>query len=658
MFPVALLLLQVGVGGAQRHDLGTEASATVERVAGAILQFLADWKEVWYASEAQRHPISGSRDTRYAEAQRSLYMRCPPTTLSGVPPLVSEIFSVAPQVSVCPTWVFDDTGAPGNERKRIDDAIAPSFAAEIATRRRALIAEIQNAVHALPRDSAVIGQLVRFQVEAGDLDRALQTARNCLARAPWCAMLAGYVYARSGSVAQADSAFRDALGGLDPVARCVLSDLSLLLDRAAQEYYRRRSCEERERLNEVIWWIARPLLSEEGNARRVEHYLRLATLAFRDPWSADERWDFRTRAGGDAKKEMITRYGWPSRVYWGGWLEDLIVHRRSSYGLLNTAWTGSPRTTFEYDWGRLHLFPTRDRLTDPLSASVKDLSVEQPNQRALDDRDWWPREHFQPSVPIVQIPDGQFALLRRDTTTLVAFASEFPQDVVIPMSRLGTVGLFVSSFPDVVTRIGGVEAASNDAIRVSGEMSGDSGFVGVEFPGASGNPAGRWRSTIRNAPTLANLANGELAVSEPIILTPRDDGAFPASTDDALATMAPTTTFSRRGTLTVYWESYGARTADSLEIAVWMERITPHGILERIAVALGTRPDVNTPVVTTWLEPRAGPGAVVMAGMSTTVGRTITLDVSGLVEGAYSLSVSIARPGQPAVRGHRVITLR
>jgi hypothetical protein len=122
--------------------------------------------------------------------------------------------------------------------------------------------------------------------------------------------------------------------------------------------------------------------------------------------------------------------------------------------------------------------------------------------------------------------------------------------------------------------------------------------------------------------------------------------------------MATTDVVDRGGKLGVYWETYGFRAADSVEIAVWIERSTGQSIVRRFGVALGVATDLNTPVSISWQEPQPGYRSHVSSdGGVMIIGRSVIVDVSQVAPGEYSLEIAVRKRGGEAVRGRTVFTV-
>jgi hypothetical protein len=273
---------------------------------------------------------------------------------------------------------------------------------------------------------------------------------------------------------------------------------------------------------------------------------------------------------------------------------------------------------------------------------------------------WWPREHFDPSVPLVQLPEGQTVTLRRQNDALVAVAFELP-DGQLQRERGARVApkLLHSSGPDTIAVLADTLAAIGDVLTLRARVPDAPAMIGVEFLGDSARrlPAARARFGIRPAPLGTTLVAGARAISDPVLLRVPASGNLPTRTADVLGQMAGSPQANRANGLGLYWELYGFAPTDTVEFAVWIERYTPEGIARRFGVALGITTDRNTPVASSWTSEAGLGGTVVEAGPVPVIGRTLVLDLSGVPEGEYWIDVVARKVGSDAVRSRRAFTV-
>src|SRR5438105_5287206 len=109
------------------------------------------------------------------------------------------------------------------------DYVVPDEGKDIARARAQLLRDLEKASEALPGDDWIIGQRIRYLVEAHDTS-AIAVARGCRATKWWCDALLGLSLHVSGDFAAADSAYAVALDEMPTPMRCHWNNLSPLLD--------------------------------------------------------------------------------------------------------------------------------------------------------------------------------------------------------------------------------------------------------------------------------------------------------------------------------------------------------------------------------------------------------------------------------------------
>lgn len=275
----------------------------------------------------------------------------------------------------------------------------PPEGGAIVGERQALLVDLAAAAARLPGDPWILGQQVRYLIEAERLDEAQHLAGRCADASGWCTALVGLVLHRSGATRSADTTFSRALAQLEPAERCRWLDIQLLLDGSAARAWRRLTCLEQVEVAEQWLERGRPLLAVEGNSVRTEFLARQVMVRIVDGTLTP----YGTRLD-DAHRELVIRYGWPlgwsQRPDWrGGPLGSVVGHDPSPA------------------WG----------LTPPdLTGGAFDIN---------DDR---PKARFQPPgvAALFAIEDVQLARFPRPGGTLLAAAWQLP-----PANPLNTVGV-------------------------------------------------------------------------------------------------------------------------------------------------------------------------------------------------------------------------
>jgi hypothetical protein len=308
---------------------------------------------------------------------------------------------------------------------------------------------------------------------------------------------------------------------MDHETRCARTDYSVLLDSVAKPRYARAGCAGRDSANAVLWWLAAPMLSDSINERWVAQMTRDVLVALRSAIGRDERYSWTQARERAVRGELLSRYGPPSYAFWGGPETDKQMAQGTSRE------PSPPYTTYEYEPGRVSMVPAAAALLDPFRAPASAWNLNPPpgGTQATLRGIWWPHEHFALPFPIVQLPEGQTVLLRRDAGALLAFATDLdPAHVGLPAGTpIENAVLLVSHKPGAVERVARAQAVSGGTLIVRGLVPSRPALVGVEYPAISnaGPPAGRTRFGITPPPALTQMRVGDIAISEPINLRAR-----------------------------------------------------------------------------------------------------------------------------------------
>jgi len=648
------------------------AAAQVMAREAAIEKFYAQWDSTWRVSERDRSPrpdpganaafaqqFPGGRHRR--PAAFCTPMRVPTPTVREF--RGSQILSQRNWFALCPGWhqgglAYD---AGGDERLWIDAAISPARRPAIIAARDSLLTILEAAWRAAPADSVLVGDVVRFAVDQRAWPRAFAAVEQCQASRSWCEALRGYALVRNAREREAGEAFRRAFDSANDAQRCRWEDYSLLFEPPERAAYSALDCAARRQQTTWLWALSAPLWSDGQNPRWVEHMRRHVEIALRQSFHRDERWTWVDSLGADARIEMVLRYGWPSFVYWPG---DLID--RDKIGLMRE-YRGigvAPNTTNEYSAGRQHLIPSWSAVQNPFAIQSADWSISAPpgwdSPSPLDSL-WWPVEHFLSPVAVVSMVSGQTALLRRQSHVHLATATALdPARLKRRASEtIDTVRLFAAHTPDSIMSRSHARGIVGSEVILRSDIDARPAVLSIEFTGPGpARPAGRARFGIKPPPALNTLASTDRAVSDPVLLRiPGGNAPLVATPDSALPWMLGTTTIPPVGQVGVYWETYGFAPDDTIQHAVWIQRVTPQGTLRRLGISLNVATDRNTPVAVSWTETRLGGNAEDLGGPVRIIGRKLTVDVSSLSPGEYILEVAATSGGREAVRGQRTFTV-
>jgi hypothetical protein len=169
------------------EDTGQLVRSAIE----AERQFLALWRREWMESDTHER-LGGTRLGA---------IHC---HLDGQPYAPNLIRSARSARSWCPTWGLGERRRPGATSSdewrdgAVDSTLDARRRPRVAAARGRLLQLLDSTERRVPTSDFVVGQRVRFLLDAGDADGAAQVARGCRATPSWCAALVGYVHAVRG----------------------------------------------------------------------------------------------------------------------------------------------------------------------------------------------------------------------------------------------------------------------------------------------------------------------------------------------------------------------------------------------------------------------------------------------------------------------------
>lgn len=725
-----------------------DTSLVRRRARAAIETYEAAWLRSWVISTANRHPIVGTSMTRSMRAthqsgaivhtpyinrpgfvydtlvtkepvpeSRAEVSRCAQrTTIMPIgldrTTTVGEYVSANPVFgprlafrvaipshftgfAVCPTWYLGpDSVAPWEERNSLDAALDSRERTNARMSRAKALSILRELIAAEATDSVLWGQLARLAVDQGESARALEELQGCAANSSlrsWCELLRGYVWHASGDVYRAEQAFRAGVDAAANQSRCEWADMRPLIDASLVAQFQNASCATRDSLALVYWWLSDPAWADSRNERWTEQMARAVLLSLRTTYGRDERFDWRDTVGGDARREMVLRYGWPSFVYWRGLTSDTLLVSQlrlqpDRHGMASAP--NVPFTSYEYQGARVHMSPSASALLAPFDADASAWSLnapvggdrwpafrlpqtirdpknaESPQRNAenenytnrwrefvytkfVDSTLWWPQEHAAMTQRFVQLPYPQVAFLRRDTSIIVGIAQSLPALNEWTLgTRIPAVALVTSRGPHnkhvSLTTAGtiGSHVTLRDSIAAKPTM------IGVEFARVDSlRTLARTRFGVRPPPTLSELRANETAISDPIVLSaPRRTTISQLTADSALNSMAPTTTVVRSNGFAVYWETYGVRPEDSLTVVLRVIPSTAETVGQSFASRLFRRDDRSAPIRITWRENGSTvQQRYIIPGRVPIVGRSIGIQTSQLKPGDYWVELGVER---------------
>ncbi len=468
----------------------------------------------------------------------------------------------------------------------------------VAAARAAFLRALDSLGTITARDDWMVGQRVRYLVEANRSADGLRVAEACAATAWWCSALRGFARHALGAYEAADRAYSAAIAAMPAAQRCRWTDLRDLLPDGIRAAYRAVPCERRDSLNARLWWLADPRWASAGNDLRTEVYARLtmAELVQQARSAHDLSW-------GDDMAKLMLRYGWP------------------------TAWSRSPPSTTDaarisvvghepspsYDF-----MPDEHAWRDPLSAEAESWrpTAERPltryapaygqRYRDIDPQVvWFARGDSAAVVVAYDVSRERDTVFTRDTVQAAVVISRGPSDMAIAQTAAGRRGPFVvaTGWAPALASVEIVDSATRAFARA------------------------RWALK----PPVQGMVSDLLLFD--------GTGGLPPTFDAAVERALGSHTVARAAPFGVYWELYGALArAQAINYNVTVERIGA-GWLRRLAerARLLDRPQP----VRLGFNDHAGARREVTA-------RSLLIDVSHIPPGRYRLTLTVSAEGRVA----------
>jgi hypothetical protein len=491
----------------------------------------------------------------------------------------------------------------------IQDYDVPDEGKDIRRARAELLRDLEKANLEVPGDDWIIGQRIRYLVEAHDT-AAASVARSCRGTRWWCDSLLGLTLHVAGKFAEADSAFTASLEAMPTLTRCYWINLLPLLDDDIRGSYKKMTCAQREAADARIWWIADPLFMTPGNERRTEHYARVVHTALQK----DAVNTYGSSWGGDLA-ELLLRFGWAEK-----WTRE---PSQSLYPETRVNVTGHEREP------GFHFFLTQ-LPPDSLAEIVDSL---------FDIHQFPPREQYAPTYArAFEHLDAQVARFRRGDSTRIVAAYDVSSDTIFSRHTFDAALVAMGDEATTPSAARMARAPTRNVLAVSTPWK--TQLIGVELLANDSAGAARWRSGFAEVP----LDSGKISVSDLLFVdaTP----SLPSNLEEATARAHGGTTFSRGKQIGLFWELYGKTPADStLPISL---TITPvdAGFLKRAFRALRIAP-TPAPLNIRWQE--NGASGVLSP-------RSVLLDLSLVPAGKYSVKLEVQ--GYPLATTSRTIEVK
>jgi hypothetical protein len=528
-----------------------------------------------------------------------------------------------------------------------DEANFPPEPPETQRARGELIGQLAEANRQI-RDPWVVGQLVHYLVEAGNLRAAEQVARDCdLAEGWWCSALLGYVLHLGERFVEAEPHFRDAAAAVPDREAERWRTPRFVLSRNAMQEWSAASPAERERMWELFWRLSDPLFMVEGNDRLTEHYARLVVARIREEAAIPYEMEW-----GEDLEESLVRYG---RTM--GWSRARSLPQG---GVLGGGQVMDTRRVIghHHPRSRGYLFP-EEFLPAP-SEVPPESWITAPREA----RTWYAA----PYAPDFRALDTQVARFRRGDEMLVVGAYRpLPPQGIDAMAEARAEEAAYDPFDRRPRRddpfgggIGDEEVPDHgitDPVRtglflmpVEGgpplAVEGDEpeGVFTVQVPRDRYvaslevfDEANRraWRA--RQGVSQVELPRGLVGPSDILLL--REGAPIPETLEEAIPLARPGIRIKQGERFTIAWEVYGLGVDEEVQVSIGFTRGRP-GFLARVGAFLGLV-EADEPVEVSFTD--TGPDQV------QTVFRAVTLGFPDLDPGNYTLHIRLELAGREPV---------
>jgi hypothetical protein len=491
---------------------------------------------------------------------------------------------------------------------------APAAAESVPADPPAVVERRARLVHALaglardaPGEPWIVGQLVHYLVESGDLEGAIAAARSCLAERWWCLALEGYALHSGERWEPAAAAFAAALERMPGEERARWTDPAPLLRDGDRRRLRRMDPAERAAAERRLWWLADPLWSVPGNDRLGEHHARWTIARMQErarqvdatPW-------------GDDSREILLRYGW-----FTGWERAMQPFSPGQTG-------GVIGHTADLSWEFL----------TPLSMAVDPRALD-PGVWPLDPEAATATRYAPPYARRLLPLHTQHARFRRAGGDLLVVGYELPSDSLTGAPGLRAAAVLMAGPDGPRAGVAAIAGGSAGVLRL--RVPAGEPVLSVEVLEDSTRTLARWRGPVP--------APDERRISE-LLLLARED-ARPAGLDEAAAAARGSARVRAGERIAVFWEVYDPPAGDSLSLRIAL--VAPRGGWARRGLrALG----LAAPPRPVRLQVReSSPGGEVVA-------RSLAVALpADLRPGEHTLEVTVQGRGFGPATARRVLTV-
>jgi hypothetical protein len=288
---------------------------------------------------------------------------------------------------------------------------------------------------------------------------------------------------------------------------------------------------------------------------------------------------------------------------------------------------GTGLTLLIYPHPRLSFVPSAAVFLDHLNATAADWSLHKP--LAFEFMNFW-------HEPIREL-ESQVAWFRRGDSARVVAAADLAGDSLLTGAQLQRTLFLQRDYDRPLFRSAGW---GDGIVRFAQGARPESTLASIELV-APGGASGRTRFGTGPPP----MEKQRLALSDILLMEPRQN--LPADLEAATERALGRTTLASRANVSLFWEMYGLTAGEAPEIEVLATR-QRGSLLGGLLRAITSRDAVDSLGVT-WVE-------APVAGLAQEP-RSLTLNLSTLAPGDYTLVLSASVPGQNRATVRRKIVI-
>jgi len=493
------------------------------------------------------------------------------------------------------------------------DAPLPPERPRVAQARDHLRASLDSLGAIDSTNDYIIGQRVRYALEASDAAGAAAVATRCAGTPWWCAALRGFAWHRTGKETESAQAFDTALAEMPDTVRCAWLDVRLWVPSGTHVGKTRDSgdCAARAATDARVFWLAAPLLTWRRDAARDEFLSRrtLVTLlsGSANPQYSSWRWD---------SEELSIRFGWPDQ-----WARENAPI--GSVDFLDTRVVGDePRPSFS-------VVPDRSALEAPFASKADDWRLTDDRKAQMRYAPGWLR-----SIDTLPVQIARFRRSGDSMLVVVAYDGQTLRDSG-STAMTAAASLSAGLEPESTLAIGLTTSAPTGAIVL--EAPARPALASVEVFDTVGGRAARWRAGVAPLPPSSVVSD--------LLVGRAGPGFAPASADSAARTAMPRLVVTARDTLALYWEAY-LRPPPGVRPRVTVRLTRAAGLFGRLGRALGVAHGQAGPALS-WED----------AQPDSTPGRSLRFGLAGVPPGRYRLEVSVDTPGAHGTAAREIVVV-